>query len=190
MTELAFAEPWHAACIADAVPPFLWLSFLVSTDEDNNLLCHELARFGACVARLSAELSPEVALVLDEPEAALGARWCGDASALVQAPPLVLRALCDVGGLRTLAVAEAEDVAQAAQLLRRSAAPALLAVLPATALTQREAWRLCAAPRAGEPMMQPLSLSRCARVPDAPPHVLAALGRRADWCRADEPTEL
>lgn len=170
LAELAFLEPWHAACVADACPAFLWHSFLVSTDEDYDCLCRELARFGACVARLPDDAVPE------EP----AAPWADveDASGLVQAPHAVLRALCDVGRLRVTAVAEADDLAHAAQLLRRSSAPALFAMLPAAA--GREAWRLCAAPRAGEHLQMPLP--RCARVPDAPPLILAALGRRADWC--------
>lgn len=170
LAELAFLEPWHAACIADACPAFLWQSFLVSTDEDYDLLCRELARFGACVARLPDDAVPE------EP----AAPWADveDASALVQAPHAVLRALCDVGRLRMTGSADANDLAHAAQLLRSSSAPALFAMLPAAA--GREAWRLCAAPRAGEQMAMPLP--RCARVPDAPPLILAALGRRADWC--------
>jgi hypothetical protein len=176
LTELAFAEHAHAACVADACPTFIWHAFLVSTDNDYDCLCRELARFGACVARLPANLGDEAA-VPEEP----AALW-GDAGELVHAPPLVLRALCDVGGLRLLAVAEASDLSQAASVLRRSDAPAMFAMLPAPgAPSGREAWRLCApAPRAGEQM--PTALPRCARVPDAPPLVLAALGRRADWC--------
>jgi hypothetical protein len=195
LAELSFEHAWHAAWLDEQCGPFVWSSFLATCVQDREALLKALARFGVCVMFAPSHDDDDDAEDDDrgvEEACCAGVRIVGDAASLVHAPPAVRRCLCDMAGLRTVLVAQAERAEDVAAMLQaRPLVAALLTTLPAAPAgggddggvsAPRVAWAWHAGPRAGELLPR---APQAERVPDAPPLLRAALGRRAAWCSSD-----
>jgi hypothetical protein len=197
LTEVAFEEPFHAAWLWQQCAPFAWASFLATCAQDTEALLVDMARFGTCVVFCApcddahdAHADDVAETRRGVEEACAGVRIVGDAASLVHAPCAVRRCLSDMAGLHQVLVAHAQRAEDVAALLdARPRVASLLATLPAEggdgdagASASRVAWVWHAGPRAGELLPR---APRAARLPDVPPLLRAALGRRDAWCSGD-----